>query len=213
MKYPLSICCPKCGKPSTRRMHVRDDAPGRFDCPQCGHCHEGFFGLDVTVGVKILWRGQYEVLVEQDYDMAIVLAAVAMDSEMSFLYRKWRMIEVGLRGDHVSEDRIQDELRRFGVVARKIEKVSALLVVGGIERFVADWPAWRARLAEGCPSSGAVSVVEKFERGLFWPRNRVLHEGYCRHSRADALRCCELSQLGIWVFKEMDRAKLRTMGI
>ena len=206
MNIPLQLKCPSCGALRTQRVHLSDPSAD-FTCSQCGNTCYGVPDLDVTVGVLILARSWYELEIEKDYDMAIVLAATALDCELSWLYCKWKKIDALGVGTGFSVEACEDELRRLGNVADKIEGVSEMLYQGGIERFVADSASWRDTVNDGFSSLHSGSLAKDFQESIFWPRNRVLHQGQANHTAKDAERCYSIAELGIQISKDMDKAR------
>jgi predicted transcriptional regulator len=159
------------------------------------------------VGVLILARSYNELNVEKDYDMAIVLAAMAFECELSRLYRKWKEVEAPNTGTFDLE-KSEEELRKMGSVAEKITNVSTFLCAGGIEAFVESSDKWKKTIGEGFSSLHQGSLAADFQRAVFWPRNKVLHHGTASHTRDEAARCCSIAWLGLHILKEMDKAKL-----
>ena len=141
MRIPLSLKCPNCGEPRHQVVHLSDQSAD-FTCAKCGRTSYGIPGLGVTVGFLILARSWHEFEVEKDYDMTIVLAATALDCELSLLYQKWKEVDAVGNGTTLDTETFERELRGMGSVADKITKISEFLYVGGIETFVASSQQW-----------------------------------------------------------------------
>lgn len=206
MNIPLELKCPNCGEPRTQRVHLNDPTAD-FICENCKSNCTGIPRLDVSIGDLILARGYNELNVEQDYDMAIVLAAMAFDCELSRLYCKWREVEA-LNTGTFDLEKSEGELRNMGSVADKIIEVSAFVHKGGIEAFVAASDRWKKTIGNEFPDLHLGSLAADFQRAVFWPRNAVLHQGSTGHTKDEATRCCSIAWLGIRILKEMDKAKL-----
>ena len=206
MNIPLQLKCPSCGALRTQRAHLNNPSLD-FTCEKCGNRWYGVSGLDVTVGVLILARSWYELEIEKDYDMAVVLAATAFECELSWLYCKWRRIEaMGANTTLVPKD-CEEELRGMGNVADKIGNVSGMLYRGGVEQFVTDSASWSKTVSERFPSLLVGSLAKDFQRTVFWPRNKVLHQGNASHTRDDAARCYSIAELAIRILKDMDNER------
>lgn len=211
MNIPFQLKCQSCGAPRTQRVPLNSPTLD-FTCEKCGNTSYGFFGLDVTVGVLIMVRSRYELEIEKDYDMTIVLAAAALDCELSGLYCKWKKIKALGAGDTFRPTDREKDLRNMGNIAEKITMISGMLYDGGIEKFVADSVPWRETLKQ-FPSLHAGSLATDFQQTVFWPRNKVLHRGEADHTRDDAAKGCSVAELGILILKDMDKAKLRSEGL
>src|SRR5438270_4267755 len=122
MNISLQLECPDCGKPETQRIHL-DTSSLDFRCAHCGHRHVGIFGLDMTIGVLILERSRYELKIDKDYSMSIILAAAAVESELYRLFCKWAHIKRIETDLSVIQEECEKELRPMNIVA-KIEWVS-----------------------------------------------------------------------------------------
>ena len=184
-----------------------------FTCEKCGNTWHGVPGLDVTVGVLVLARSWYELEIEKDYDMAIVLAATALDCELSSVYCKWKGINAPRADTPFTPEECEGELRAMGNVADKIGEISGVLYAGGIERFVADSQSWKQTINGQFPSLHLGSLATTFQQAVFWPRNRVLHQGAAGHTRDDAAKCYSIAEVGIRILKDMDKAKVRSQGL
>lgn len=206
MNIPLPLKCPNCGEPRTHRVHLNNPTAD-FICEKCKSNCTGIPSLDVTIGVLILARSYNELNAEKDNDMAIVLAAMAFECELSRLYRKWKEVEA-LNTGPFDLEKSEDELRNMGSVAEKIIKISAFVYDGGIEAFAAASDKWKKTISNDFPALHLGSLSKDFQREVFWPRNAVLHQGKTGHTNAEATSCYSIAWLGIHILKEMDKAKL-----
>jgi hypothetical protein len=211
VNIPLLLKCPNCGEPRTQRVHLNDPTAD-FICEKCNSSCTGIPSLDVSIGVLILARSSHELEVEKDYDMAIVLAATALECELSRLYFKWQELESTLE-EPFDPSKSEQELRNMGSIADKITKVTAFLRQGGIESFVAASDQWKAAIQEGLPSLHLGSLATDFQRAVFWPRNAVLHQGKTGHPKNEAAICYSVALAGVQILKEMDKAKLSASGL
>lgn len=206
MLIPLELKCPQCGEPRTHRVHLNDPTAD-FVCEKCKSNCTGIPSLDVTIGDLILARSCNELNVEKDYDMAIVLAAMALECELSRLYFKWREVEA-LNTGPFDLEKSEEELREMGSVAKKMTKVSAFVCGGGIEAFAGASDKWKKIISNDFPTLHLGSLPTDFQREVFWPRNEVLHRGKTGHTKDEATSCCSIAWLGVRILKEMDKAKL-----
>jgi hypothetical protein len=160
----------------------------------------------MTVGVLILDRSRYELSVERDYSMAIVLAAAAFESELFRVFCKWTQINQMRSDPNATHLDCEKELRASRGIADKIERVSKLLYRGGLAAFVASSPARVKDISNASLHVG--SLAKDFQEMIFRPRNKILHQGYAEHTEADASKCCDIAYLGLRILQDMDKAKL-----
>lgn len=210
MKIPLHLECSQCHHPAIVKLHL-DSTSFDWTCDNCGQYHPSFFGLEVTVGFLLLERSRYELVDEQDFSMSIVLSAMALDAELSRLFRKWTTIEELRANRDLDEEKCETLLRRFKTSKEKITEVSELLYPGGIEAFVGASTDWSRTISEGFPSLRLGSLASDFQRALFWPRNRILHGGYAKHTEEDAKKCFSIAWLGLRILQNMDHEKRQTL--
>lgn len=112
MLIPLPFKCQNqdCGAPCTIRIHL-DDTSLIWKCQICGNQHHYIFPLDFTVGLQLLARSYYELEVEKDYSMVIILSAAALEGELSFLFSKWNRIDKGLENQYLRDEEIEKMLQ------------------------------------------------------------------------------------------------------
>ncbi|HVB32816.1 MAG TPA: hypothetical protein VNJ52_00380 [Patescibacteria group bacterium] len=211
MKIPLQLKCPRCGALQTQRVHLNNPSFD-FTCEKCGKTSYGVSSLDNTVGVLILAKSWHELEIEKDYDMAIVLAATALDCELSFLYCKWKDFEALNANTDPKEKDYEEELRSMGKIVDKIAKVTKILDPRGIEQFVAD-SSWKDVICKGFPSLHLGSLANDFQETVFWPRNKILHQGDVSHTREDAAKSYTIAELGIRILKDMDKARRKAVDL
>jgi hypothetical protein len=206
LKVPLQLKCSKCMSPASVKIHL-DATSVEWTCENCGSENSGFFDPDVTIGVLLLERSGHEIRTERDYSMGIVMAAMALDTELSRLFGKWKEIDAIKAGLHFDREECEKELRNFRTIDQKIEAVSYLLVRKGIDEFVSTRPKLADVISTGSKSIRLGSLAKDFREHLFWPRNKILHWGDVRHSSEDAARCYSLADCGLRILREMDHER------
>jgi hypothetical protein len=205
-KVPLQLECSQCKEPASVKIHL-DATTFDWTCHKCGFHHPSFLGLDVTIGFLILGRSRYELCIERDFSMAIVMAAMAFDSELSRLFGKWKQIDTGKAGKVFDREECERELRDFKTINRKIDEVSKLLVGKGVDDFVSSCAELYETISIRFKSIRIGSLPEDFQRQLFWPRNKVLHWGDAKNSYEDAARCWSIANLGLLILRRMDEER------
>ena len=173
----------------------------------CGDIYSGFFGSDVTVGYKILFRSRYELIEREDYSLSIVFSAAAFECELSHLHFKWNNIAALETGIQVSDNQLEELLRRYGSIDVRIEEVSKLIYPLGFKEFVKSSIELSQTVINGFPSLRLDELTTDFQQKLFWPRNRVLHLADTSFKKDDATRCFNIATLGLKILEELDRKK------
>ncbi|HZP31941.1 MAG TPA: hypothetical protein VFB23_01165 [Candidatus Acidoferrales bacterium] len=210
LKFPLELKCENCSEASSIKIRL-DESSFDWKCPKCGFVHTSLFGLDVTIGVRLLERSRYELTVEQDFSMAIVMAAMGLESEVSRLFDKWKSLDADRANLPLTREQCEEELRRMGTIDRKIDAVSQLLVNQTMDDFVSAHMGLREMLPK-FPSLQVGSLAEGFQQNLFWPRNKILHWGEAKDSYDEAARCWSIAALGVRILREMDLERRKCLN-
>lgn len=205
MKIPLNIPCSNCQKTEYFFINL-DDSSFEGNCV-CGEKFSGFLGLEITVGYKILYRSNYELLKNQDFPLSIVFSATALDCELSRLYFKWKQIG---SSTYVTDAQLEPLLRTYRTIDMKFEEVSRLMDSRGFSEFVKSRTDLREIVEKGFPSLSMDELSKSFQTNLFWPRNRVLHLGDSSFSKEDANRCFNFATLGLKILEVLDLEKRKT---
>lgn len=205
MKIPLRVPCDICKKEELIFINLSDSSFER-KC-SCGNVYSGFFGNDVTVGYKILFRSRYELIETEDYPLSIVFSAAAFECELSRLHFRWSDITALQTGKQISDGELEELLRKYRSIDVKIEEVCKLIDPLGFQEFVKSSTELRQTVTEGFPSLHLNSLTLDFQQKLFWPRNRVLHLADTSFKKADGVRCFNIATLGLRILEELDKKK------
>jgi hypothetical protein len=202
MKIPLTTHCDSCGE-----VEIFVDLGRSASDPVCPHGHDlpTLLTGSVPVGHMIYMKADYEYRRNKDYSMTIVLAAAALESEISRLHHKWERIRGIDNGDWMDGDTLDKKLRRYRSIVEKIEGVAELMHPAGLQDFLSTAPEVRTTITDGFPSLKLSTFAQDLQRLLFWPRNQILHAGYGQHSESDARHCLSYAALGRFVFEALDR--------
>jgi hypothetical protein len=155
----------------------------------------------------LLVRGEYELNEENDYSMAIVLSATALECELSFLFRKWNWIERFARGEQLRDEQIEKMLQLHRTIKEKIKQVCLLLDPWGVDKFVASDDELRDAVENRFPSLHIGTLAQDIQKTVFWPRNRILHGGFSAFGRDDAAKCYSIADLGLRILRKMDESR------
>src|SRR5438132_9343060 len=125
MNIPLIFKCERCGKLNTHRIHLNQTS---FDwtCKECGHLNWSCLPYEFTIGFKLLQRSLFELKQEKDHSMSMVFSAAALDSELSYLFYKWRRVAYRQAGHNFDEGACEKALLKFGNFINKLNGVSEL---------------------------------------------------------------------------------------
>jgi hypothetical protein len=207
MKIPWRIPCGECGTSESVDIHLDDDSPA-WVCSK-GHHNQGIFDLEFTVGYKIMAKSEYELSVRRDFSMSIVFCAMALECELSRLFKKWTNIEQSLLNrNELKDEEIEGRLRRMPSIDKRIEAVSKLMSPSGLDAFVTEMnDDLKATIDNEFPSLTIGTLAQDFQKMVFWPRNRILHFGYTEYTEPDAARCYSIVNVGLQILSRLDRAK------
>jgi hypothetical protein len=213
MFYPIEIECQHCTRRVTIKVNVTDSGLNH-PCPQCGGINQGIFGLELTIGRKIVLRALQE-LVDRDLSMSIVFAAMGIECELSRLYFKWKEIDYQFDNNFSARDEFdrvgaEEELRKIGSARQKLEAVATLLHPEGLQDFVfrPENSLQMNALTSVFTTVDPKKFAEGIQRDLFWRRNAVLHQGVTTtvdQPTADYL--VRLALLVLETFRHMDEAR------
>lgn len=209
MNIPFTVPCSECGTENQVEFRLDDDSP-TWKCVN-GHTNMGFFELEFTVGFKLLARSNHELLARRDNSMSIVLAAMAVDCELSRLWRKWTDIErIAIADRFMTDEEAESELRKYQTITGKIDAVARLMDSKGLDAFVLASDEFRDAVESRYPSLHIGSMMRDLQQSLFWPRNRILHHGYTGYGIKDASRCYNIAELMLGMLRAMDHARRKS---
>jgi hypothetical protein len=159
------------------------------------------------VSLLLIERAKQE-LINGDVTLAILLSAVAVETETAHLFVKWRGIDSGkLLGNQTPEDKKnwQSEWANMRSIGRRLEELSRFLTRKPFDEFA------RLRLDLLKPAltdyPPATSIKDFFQTELFDRRNDVVHYGKIDFDEADGRKCLSLASALLELFHvDMKRA-------
>ena len=178
MKIPVNPQCQHC-KERYEGFFIIGASNFQWDCTKCGRPNVGILDLDMTTGVQIWVKASHELTKTRDFSMAVILSAMAIDCELSHLFKKWTGIGRLLQpaGGLLTEEECEELLLEFRRVSEKFRDVTKLLVPEGFQDFVCKTEKWRDVVTEELPELDTSCLIKSIEKEVFWPRNRILHSG------------------------------------
>jgi hypothetical protein len=212
MNIPVYTPCRSCGEPYEGAFVI---GAGSFDfvCTKCGMPHTGILAPNLTIGFQIWLKSWHELNKTKDPSMAVVLAATAIDCELSFLFSKWTRLETERREDFVTDEEIDEMLLKFRRIVDKLKEVTGLLVPGGVEHFVSTTAKWRDLLIPTtAPELDQESLIKSIEMKVFRPRNSILHRGQPADTAQGELSV-KLAHVCLLILRDMDVEKGTALGL
>ena len=158
----------------------------------------------------IMERGKWE-LNNKDITMAILLSAMAIEAQMSWLFFKWRGIDDGLlphEQTQAHKDKWEKEWTDMRTVSKRSDELSRLLTGKDFDKFAQQNMGWLKPHLDGFDP--ATSVKDFFQNRLFEKRNQVVHYGKIDFQEADGQPCALLGTL-LQLLQAMDTERIKKM--
>lgn len=197
MKYSFPVSC-NCG--GTFAVHVSGShVPRNTECPNCHAPITLVEPLGNVVGMAILGRAAQE-LKNEDWSLAIVLAAIAVECELVYLFMKWNRIDLMLVRNPTDADEKGWEVQwaKWLSIALRLNKVSQLLTAQSFNSFLSTNADLLKAMHAKYPASATVaSPRDFFIQELFHRRNKIVHKGETNFQKADGEMCVYLATIVI----------------
>jgi hypothetical protein len=209
MNVNIFLAC-NCGQVNTVPARVGKELPD-IRCTRCGSTIFGWGHVEVSEG--ILSRAQQEIN-EGEHALAVVFAAMALESQLASLFYKWRRIDARIEMETESFlDSIEEEYRRIGGITEKLNATAQLLVRKSLDSFVADHQRTFASWVEGFggPRFSKGEIAKTLREQLFWSRNHIVHFGKVDVELEHAEACLRAAIVGMNIYRSMDQARARRL--
>jgi hypothetical protein len=212
MKFSFPVTC-ACGE--TFLVHISGTQfPNSVQCPKCNTSIGLVEPLGNIVGMAILGRAATE-LKSGDWTLTIVLAAMALECELVYLFMKWNRIDLMLiRNPTDEDDEGWERLWRDDVrtIAARFEKVSGLLTGQSFDSFLSQ----NSQLLKSVRTQyqtfkSTLSPKDFFVKELFYRRNRIVHFGNIDFQQADAEMCFTMASALWQILAAMDAHRRRAL--
>jgi hypothetical protein len=134
MKFSFPVQC-SCGE--NFPVHVTgSQLPKSAKYPKCSASIWLIEPLGNVVGMAMLSRANAE-LESQDWTLAILLAAMAVECELVYLFMKWNRIDLmPVKATDADDEAWEEEWPR--TIAKRLEKVSQLLTSQSFDSFLSQ---------------------------------------------------------------------------
>ena len=205
MKIPYTYPCGHCDRERTHWAHINEHEI-KHRCV-CGYKTNVLIRVNITTGLKLLYRAGYEIFKKKDFPTGIIFSAMAYEAEQFRLYKKRhtinqdQYIEPNIINNEIKElFRQEGSKKKFNMTCRKLTgtilkeflgakllKPSADYPLGRIDKFNNDNP------------------FEYLEKNLFYPRNDVIHGYDYTQSREKTIKAYNAAYDGIELLKIVDK--------
>ena len=210
MKFSIPITCDDCGEFLVEVNGTR--LPKDAQCPRCQKTIWLVEPLGNIVGMAIMHRAATE-LAGGDSTLTIVLAAMAVESQLAYLFMKWNRVDLTLQRNATDADEAEWEERWRDIrsVADRFDRVSSLLAGQSFDAFLSANGDLLKSVRTHYQSSGEASANYFFVKGLFHKRNRVVHFGKIDFQQSDAELCFALATAVWHILVAMDAHRYRKL--
>jgi hypothetical protein len=211
MKHTWTVSC-GCGQ----RIDLMTSGTEEFPSTHCSKCGSAVITVNsYFVFMRIFNRG-YQELHGGDNTLAIVLAAMSVETYVSFLYFKWKRIDFELdnqkQSSQAEEDTWEEELKNWRSVGARFDRVCQFLTKSkSFDSFVQNHSALTNTLNQHAGLSGNPSPKQWFQDVLFTKRNQIVHRGKIDYQNPDAQNCVDIARTLLVVFGEMDKVRIATL--
>lgn len=206
MKIRLPVVCPDCKTRTAISVDLNDIDVDAI--AECGHRQWGALP-NLSVGKKLLCRATQE-FEAKEYPLVIVFSAMAVDCELSELYRKreqLRQYESNNEAPHIKDEVLEERLRSVGQIKKKIDHVAKLLGYTSLDAFVDQDTTFREQISAGFSSLSTSNFTDSVIEALFWPRNSILHFGNTSYGKSEAKICFNIARVLIDMLGFMDNER------
>jgi hypothetical protein len=210
MKSSFSIRC-NCGK----EMGFAAIGTQLFKGTDCPECHARIEIIDNGIVSGRVFNRSWSELQSEDFTLAIILGAMAMECELARLYVKWKNIESvepGTFATKEQEDSWEKELRRASKIVERLDLVSRFLTGDDFDIFFSNRADLMKALHARHPESvGKPSPKKFFEENLFHKRNRIVHLGKIDYTQGEAEACHRSAATLLQALGEMDLVRFKKL--
>jgi len=156
----------------------------------------------------IMERAKLELERNHDVTMTILLSAMAVEAQMSWLYLKWRAIDDGVlpsEENPAHREKWEAAWSEMRSISNRLDKLSCQLSNGCFDEFAQLNIKWLKDRLDGFDS--ATSIKAFFQDQIFEKRNRVVHYGNIDFEADDGKKCFSLALALLGLLKAMDNSK------
>jgi hypothetical protein len=206
MKFPMVLTCPDCKK----RLIVQAEGSKPYPNPHCD-CGATIYLLqsDMRVSRRAFCRAEVE-LGDGDFSLAIVLSAMAVESELAFLFSKWKMLDARLLPQEVKPSHTsawEQEFRKMKGVSGKLDHTVKLMTGETFDSFLSRRADLSSRLQKNYTNLGNRCPSKFFVEELFRKRNKILHSGHTESGKPEAEACVKMANSLLQIIADADKER------
>lgn len=169
--------------------------------------------LPIGIGDKLINKA-ISHLKDQEFNSAILFSGMAMDCQLSELYKKWRDIRdladfANPYDPEKTSKEIEEELKEIRRFKQRVARVTKLMGDRDWEDFIKTHQGLADKISKEFPNINLGSVVSDIEKHVMWKRNHIIHVGDFQYPRIEAEKCIKFSKLFLLVLEKMDEIKRR----
>lgn len=209
MKSSITIPC-ACGSQIPLEI-TGSTLPKDANCAECGATIWLVEPLGNVVALLLITRAKQE-LAHNDVTISTHLSATAVESEMAYLFFKWKGLDSGkFLGNQTPEDRNawEDEWASMRSIGKRLDELSRFLTSKPFDEFAhSKMNLLTTSLTSYDP---ATSIKGFIQENLFDQRNDIVHYGKIDLQEPDGTRCLSLASALLTLFDPMDMTRVKAM--
>lgn len=212
MKSPITIPC-SCGAKVPLEING-STLPRSVRCPECLATIILVPRLGNTVTDLIINRAGVE-LENGDITLAILLSAMAVEGEMSWLFFHWKKTDLTPGAPiytSADEESWENEWAEMRAVKMRLHQLSLLLTGTDFDTFVFQNKAFFKSVKDEYDSANThTSPKMFFQKFLFDKRNKIVHYGEVDFQRPDGERCFSSALALLSILSAMHQERIKRM--
>lgn len=159
----------------------------------------------------IMERARWE-LKNKDITMAILLSAMAVEAQMSWLFFKWRGIDDRLlphEQTQAHKEKWEGEWTDMRTVSKRSDELSRLLAGADFDKFAQQNMGWLKPYLDGFDPATSVKIF--FQDQFFEKRNQIVHYGNIDFEKEGGDSCVSLAMTFLGLLQAMDNERIKKM--
>jgi hypothetical protein len=200
------IHCDACGK----EHQFTSTGSEQFEQMQCAHCGAVLVFVDGAFPVieRLMMRSAFE-FGKGDWTVTVILTAIACESLMSFLNKKWTLSLGRIPGEITvkDEEAWEEKFKDLVTIRRKLNATSRLMVGCALDEYVRGSAKDNPQFAKIYKPYEGHSPIDAFISSVFHRRNKIVHSGFIDSTEQDAADCRAKAMDLLVLLQIMDRNK------
>jgi hypothetical protein len=210
MRTDFRTRCLLCKKPL--KLEARGAAP--FQQTNCEECRSTVSLVDGPFPLveRLVMRADAEFS-EGDWTVPIILLAIAVESLIATVHRKWTFLPAKLPDEETPHDGAEWEgrFRAMKTVKDRINSVSLLMTDKTLNNYLHAKYRTASRYSKTVPSLRNTFALKAWQRSIFDRRNKIVHQAFLDYIENDARECRIVAIDAIRVLSEMDKERADRM--